>query len=753
MSAGRRLRRCTLELLLVAMLLLALAAGQAQAAEAPGAISEFVLPHPFSAGGYITSESNGVMWFAEAGRQAIGEMSMYGALINEFPVAAPRPESETEPWAIAMGPSDEVWFTTDYPGSVERMNARGEITLDLRLDGGESQPEAIVEGSEHDMWITVDAGTVASIDRVTPTGEVTSYPIPAKLGGAAGIVLGPEHDLWFTESGANKIGRITPTGTITEFSIPTAESYPRGIALGLEGDLWFTEQASDRIGKVTPEGTFNEYSVPTPDGQPLDIATGAEGDLWFTEAMADRIGRITPAGAISERILPAGNPGGWGITAGPNEAIWFSQGGECSAIDEIVPGATGPGTRGACASTPVSSGSGEKSSPPSPSPQPTTASMRCSLQPSRAEDLCRFSVSNSNASPSVGAPSGTVPFDLAGGDRFGAGGGSCTLAATGPAASACTVHVLPPVPDYAPVNALQPIAAAVLRLAGVAEQDAKDAENASAAAVSARLRAYESAYAPKTIIEEIHQLASRLGAYTNQVKTYAARLKQALQEGNPSVIDPQASSVSSGLLAGLQSLTSDLLSVGWSGPNYDRFRSQWEDSLTPMVKEAANSLIRDLRTTVAQVGGAYGGDPTHSPSTASAVLPPITALAADASVAVTGTVTGTSAAVPVSCQFACLVIAELQTAGSPPAGTAKLKKQVVKKSKPRAVLLGRGVLRLAAPGSGHLLIKLSAKGRSLLRSRGREVTLKLTIETVDGTVVSTKGQPVLLRPRKQHAKH
>jgi streptogramin lyase len=46
---------------------------------------------------------------------------------------------------------------------------------------------------------------------------------------------------------AGLIGRITPSGTITEFRIPATMSYPFGsvpqdITAGPDGNLWFTEQ-------------------------------------------------------------------------------------------------------------------------------------------------------------------------------------------------------------------------------------------------------------------------------------------------------------------------------------------------------------------------------------------------------------------------------------------------------------------------------------------------------------------------------
>src|SRR5215467_11039189 len=47
-------------------------------------------------------------------------------------------------------------------------------------------------------------------------------------------------------------------GLITEFSIPTAKSIPFGITVGPDGNLWFTESNANRIGRISPAGTITE---------------------------------------------------------------------------------------------------------------------------------------------------------------------------------------------------------------------------------------------------------------------------------------------------------------------------------------------------------------------------------------------------------------------------------------------------------------------------------------------------------------
>ncbi len=84
-----------------------------------------------------------------------------------------------------------------------------------------------------------------------------------------------------------------PTSQITEFSLPSRDSSPAGIALGPDGALWFTDYAGDRIGRLTPAGQLSEFPLPAAGSGPFSIVAGPDGALWFTEWLGDRIGRIT----------------------------------------------------------------------------------------------------------------------------------------------------------------------------------------------------------------------------------------------------------------------------------------------------------------------------------------------------------------------------------------------------------------------------------------------------------------------------
>lgn len=94
-----------------------------------------------------------------------------------------------------------------------------------------------------------------------------------------GIALGPEGNLWFTESHAGRIGEINPiTHETSDFETPTA---PSGIATGADGNLWFTEYESNRIGEIGAGAPAASILAPVvAGGGQAGIPQVCEGAQW-----------------------------------------------------------------------------------------------------------------------------------------------------------------------------------------------------------------------------------------------------------------------------------------------------------------------------------------------------------------------------------------------------------------------------------------------------------------------------------------
>lgn len=192
----------------------------------------------------------------------------------------------------------------------------------------------IAVDSNGDLWFTESSGQGA-IGRITPQGTITEFPLSSS-GSPGSIVLGPDGDLWFGETGRFKevgnqaIGKITPDGRISEF--PLADrNYFSGLALaaGSDGNVWFT--AGSAIGKIAPSGQITEFALQS-NSIAEQIAAGPGGDMWFTELTpnpdwpsAGKLGQITPGGQVAEFPLPP-KIFGESLFMGPDKKLYLTYG-------------------------------------------------------------------------------------------------------------------------------------------------------------------------------------------------------------------------------------------------------------------------------------------------------------------------------------------------------------------------------------------------------------------------------------------
>jgi streptogramin lyase len=305
----------------------------------------------------------GTQWVPSKTEGAVGTDTMsyaYQTLsqVTEYPAAA-----KSWPEAITAGPDGKLWYTAEGGkfGNITPAGVIHELSLVFH------RASDIITGAEGNLWF--DEPTNSTIDKLTPSGKLTEYPVPSH-GWLSGLAQGPEGAIWFTRVEQGTIGkmtlngavteytltppvegthaspqaitagpdgnmwiadsnsavwRVTPAGVITKFATPIGHG---GISItaGPDGNLWYTQQGGNRIGKITPLGVITEYSLPS-GSEPWTITTGPDHNLWFTDHGTNKISKITTAGAITEYSLPSG-PGPLGIVAGPDGKMWYTGTGE-----------------------------------------------------------------------------------------------------------------------------------------------------------------------------------------------------------------------------------------------------------------------------------------------------------------------------------------------------------------------------------------------------------------------------------------
>jgi uncharacterized repeat protein (TIGR01451 family) len=198
----------------------------------------------------IAADRDGNIWFTEETANKIGRLTPAGD-VTEFVI----PTASANPVAICASPDGSVWFTEFNVRAVGRIDTTGKIdefatpTRSTANPSGKSYFSGIAAGPDGNVWFTEEEGFIG---RITGQGQIAEFAVhlPPTGGQPYAICAGPDGNIWFTDLSANAIGRITPSGQVTAFPIPTGLSFPAGIVAAADGNIWFGEQFARHLGRV-----------------------------------------------------------------------------------------------------------------------------------------------------------------------------------------------------------------------------------------------------------------------------------------------------------------------------------------------------------------------------------------------------------------------------------------------------------------------------------------------------------------------
>lgn len=213
----------------------------------------------------------------------------------------------SNPGGVVTGPDGNLWSTELWAAAIDRLTPSGELTT-YHLEGLTGFPNYITVGPDHALWFTVEPNdedhTGQGIGRITTSGQFSFWPIPTILDSPDSpqeIVAGPRDTLWFTfhtKEQEGGIGRVTLSdpSKVTAFSLGP-HSAPLSIVRGPGQTFWFTDTTGNRIGRITTGGEIKTYPV---EGYPFGLTASPGGGFWFTEYQGNRVGQITRDGHVTQ---------------------------------------------------------------------------------------------------------------------------------------------------------------------------------------------------------------------------------------------------------------------------------------------------------------------------------------------------------------------------------------------------------------------------------------------------------------------
>lgn len=194
--------------------------------------------------------------FSDPGNNAMGMFDLTTNAVTEKTI----PTANANPMGLLVlsNDSNDVFFVEHDASKIGVWNARtNTITAEYSTPTANAGPTEIVEGPGHTIWFTENS--VAKIAQMTPSGQITEYPLSPATSATA-LVSARDNNIYFVDQLQNKIGSISAVApaAVTEYAVPTANAFPAAgpnvfpgkMILGPDGRVYFTEPAANKIGQL-----------------------------------------------------------------------------------------------------------------------------------------------------------------------------------------------------------------------------------------------------------------------------------------------------------------------------------------------------------------------------------------------------------------------------------------------------------------------------------------------------------------------
>jgi virginiamycin B lyase len=287
--------------------------------------------------GRMARAADGSMWFTKTA--GVGKITTAGSA-RAFGLPTAR---DKDVLGITVAPDGSAW-ATETAGPIARIDGAGKVTEFSPPVAG--TPAGIVVGPDGQVWFSdASLGKISRFDLASTFSDTVLGNVPGAYSrvdpaSPTQMVVGPDRAVWVLQLAPGRVGRIAADGTIAYYWLPAgAASAPTDLAFDRAGALWITEAGVNRVARIAPDGTARDYPIRSQGAEPRAIAPGPDGAMWFTEFGRDRIGRIDATGTVTEYELPAGSAP-YGIVGGADNAIWITlwgNGGQVARLTTDTP--------------------------------------------------------------------------------------------------------------------------------------------------------------------------------------------------------------------------------------------------------------------------------------------------------------------------------------------------------------------------------------------------------------------------------
>jgi virginiamycin B lyase len=267
---------------------------------------EYEMPGPSRMPFSAAPDDHGYMWIPNFGvANKITRLDPKTGAMQDFPVPNVGPATVH---SAVPAPDGSVWLAEQGPNKLGRWDPVTQTITEYQdqfLPGKEGIEQG---GAKHTVRLDRSGNVWASgfpLTKFDP--ETRKFTRFEEVKSAYDVKPDKNGDVWFTSSGASKIGKVDgKTMKVLQWTIPTEASFPRRLEIAPDGMIWFGEFNGGKLGRFDPATqTFKEFPLPGPDPTPYSLGFDGDGNLWYSSHRMDVLGRFdTKTGKVIEYPVP-----------------------------------------------------------------------------------------------------------------------------------------------------------------------------------------------------------------------------------------------------------------------------------------------------------------------------------------------------------------------------------------------------------------------------------------------------------------
>jgi len=225
-------------------------------------ITEYKIPTACTQPLAINVDPSGNVWFTESNTGNLGKFEPSSKSFQEFTNTQWQKGEKSMMWGIGTAPDGNIWFTDSQHNLVWKFNpadksyARFTFSKSVTSDG--SFPQMLPLDGKN-AYVNDFTGKKIGIFTTDNTGSdlsVTSIHSPGDYNFTSTMVVDPTGKIWYTvwkyQQGGSLVSFDQKTGNFTKYTLPQEIQAPNGIALDSLGKLWIMDTASSLFFDFNP---------------------------------------------------------------------------------------------------------------------------------------------------------------------------------------------------------------------------------------------------------------------------------------------------------------------------------------------------------------------------------------------------------------------------------------------------------------------------------------------------------------------